>query len=155
MASDTETLAEFVKRVRRDRKLSLDEVEGASRRRGGGISNGYISQIENGHNTNPSLSALIALAAGLGVSEDELFDVARGKRRRAPAVYLLDDLDEEGRLYAEKILAALKAARDEIRSSSADGSSKHITAAVDDSGLPSEPAAHDNKSHPRHRKREA
>src|SRR5215216_5631958 len=79
MVDGKETLAEFVKRVRREKKLSLSEVEAASKRRGGGISNGYISQIENGQNTNPSVSALKGLAAGLGVPEDYVFAVARGK----------------------------------------------------------------------------
>lgn len=81
-----ETLAEYVKRVRLDKRLSLADVERNSRRSGPGISNAYVSQIENGQMTNPTIDALIGLAKGLEVSEDELFAVARGKNPADPAV---------------------------------------------------------------------
>jgi transcriptional regulator with XRE-family HTH domain len=73
-----ELLADYVKRIRQEKQMSLADVERNSRRHGQGISNGYVSQIENGQMTNPSLDALIGLARGLGVFEDELFAVARG-----------------------------------------------------------------------------
>ncbi len=71
-----EDLADYVKRIRREKGLSLNEVV---RRSNGGISNGYISQIENRYYINPTRDKLIALARGLGVTEDEIFAVARGK----------------------------------------------------------------------------
>jgi transcriptional regulator with XRE-family HTH domain len=77
----SEPLADYVKRIRQEKQMSLADVERNSRRHGQGISNGYVSQIENGQMTNPSLDALIGLARGLGVSEDELFAVARGVNR--------------------------------------------------------------------------
>src|SRR6188474_2399528 len=78
-----ETLAEFVKRVRvQDRKISLKEVE---RRSGGEISRGYISQIENGFEINPSPRKLRALADGLSVSLDELLSKISGAGPRDDA----------------------------------------------------------------------
>jgi len=71
-----EDLADYVKRIRRERGLSLKDVV---RRSEGRISNGYVSQIENRYYINPTRDKLIALAKGLGVSEDEVFSVARGK----------------------------------------------------------------------------
>ncbi|HEX6624046.1 MAG TPA: helix-turn-helix domain-containing protein [Pyrinomonadaceae bacterium] len=72
-----EDLADYVRRVRYEKGLSQRDVEVRS---GGGISKGYIGQIETrevlGHSVTPQ--KLQALAAGLGISEDELFAVARG-----------------------------------------------------------------------------
>lgn len=74
----TETLGEYVKRVRAEKGLSLTDVQ---KRSGNQIANSYVSRIENGiadaHGVTPK--KLQALAKGLGVSEDEIFAVARGK----------------------------------------------------------------------------
>jgi transcriptional regulator with XRE-family HTH domain len=72
--SGQETLAEFVLRVRRDKRLSLNDV--AER---GKISNAYVSKIENGLSIKPSLPRLRALAKGLEVDPEELIAVANGK----------------------------------------------------------------------------
>lgn len=74
----TEDLADFVRRVR---NVNGQSVRGVANRSGGGISHGYVSQIENRSVLGGSVSPdrLIALARGLGVSEDILFAVARGK----------------------------------------------------------------------------
>ena len=74
-----ETLAEYVRRVRGEKRLSLEDVQRNSRRHGAGISRGYVSQIENGYYRNPTPEKLRGLAAGLGVSEEELFALARGE----------------------------------------------------------------------------
>jgi transcriptional regulator with XRE-family HTH domain len=73
-----EDLAEFVQRVRREKGLSQRDVETKSER---GISKGYIGQIENREVLADSVTPqkLRALARGLGVSEDEIFAIARGK----------------------------------------------------------------------------
>ena len=71
-----EDLADYVRRIRKEKGLSLKDVEEQSGRR---ISKGYISQIENRYYINPTRDKLIALALGLGVTEDEIFDIARGK----------------------------------------------------------------------------
>jgi len=56
--------------------LSTPEVE---RQSGGRITDAYVSRIENGYVKNVSPEKLQALAKGLGVLEDEIFAVARGK----------------------------------------------------------------------------
>jgi transcriptional regulator with XRE-family HTH domain len=74
-----ESLADFVKRIRREKDLSTTDVELRSRRGGAkGISNGYISQIENNYIQNVSPEKLKALAIGLGEPEETIFAVARG-----------------------------------------------------------------------------
>lgn len=71
-----ESLAEYVQRVRNEKSLSLMDV---SRRSGGLIANAHISRIENGLVKSAGVEKLRALAKGLGVSEEEIFAVARGK----------------------------------------------------------------------------
>lgn len=71
-----EDLADYVRRIRAEKKLSLNDV---ARQSGNLISRGYISQIENRYIVSVTANKLQALAKGLGVSEDEIFAVARGK----------------------------------------------------------------------------
>lgn len=71
-----ESLADYVRRLRGEKRLSLAEVSNLS---GGQITRSHISRIENGELTNIGLDKLRALAKGLGVSEDEIFAIARGK----------------------------------------------------------------------------
>lgn len=81
-----EDLADFVRRARNEKGLSLRDVENKS---GGAISKGYVGQIENrsvlGQSVTPQ--KLRALARGLGVSEDEVFAKARGKSLSAPEAF--------------------------------------------------------------------
>lgn len=70
-----QALAEFVKRVRLEKKLSLSDVEARSK---GGITNGYISKIENNQAGQVTLPRLRALALGLGVSEEQVISIATG-----------------------------------------------------------------------------
>jgi transcriptional regulator with XRE-family HTH domain len=100
-----ESLADYVRRVRSEKRYSLPEVE---RRSGGLISNAYVSRIENGQAVNPTPEKLKALAKGLGVSEEEIFNVARGKR--VPTPTLNDEIralffDEESMTPQEKDFA--------------------------------------------------
>lgn len=78
-----ETLADYVRRVMRQKQLKLRDVE---RRSGGDITNGYISGIITGRISNLSLDKLKALAKGLGVDVHELFSAAVGEP--------LQDVDE-------------------------------------------------------------
>src|ERR1044071_1375520 len=71
-----ESLAEFVRRVRNEKRLSLNDVQ---RQSGNKIANSYVSRIENGIVTNVTPEKLKALAKGLQVSEEEIFAVVRGK----------------------------------------------------------------------------
>jgi transcriptional regulator with XRE-family HTH domain len=81
-----ESLADFVRRVRNERGLSLLDVERQSARTGEKIAGSYVSRIENGLSANPSKNKLMALARGLGVSNEELFAVVRGMESAAPTV---------------------------------------------------------------------
>ena len=72
-----ESLAQYVSRIRHEKGLSLTQVQARS---GDTIASSYVSRIENGWVKNPSAAKLCALARGLGVSEDELFAIARGTK---------------------------------------------------------------------------
>jgi transcriptional regulator with XRE-family HTH domain len=83
-----ESLADYVRRIRQAKGLSTTDVERQSRQGGlKGISDAYVTRIENEYVTNVSTDKLRALAKGLGVSEDEIFAVARGKSLAAPEVF--------------------------------------------------------------------
>jgi transcriptional regulator with XRE-family HTH domain len=71
-----ETLADYVSRIRQEKRLSLNDVV---RQSGNQIANSHVSRIENGFTTNVTTDKLRALAKGLGVPEEEIFAVARGK----------------------------------------------------------------------------
>lgn len=71
-----ESLAEFVKRIMFEKNLSGYDVERASK---GEITQSYTNRIKNGVVLNPSPAKLKALAKGLGVGEEELFNIVRGK----------------------------------------------------------------------------
>lgn len=71
-----EGLADYVRRLRHEKDLSLADV---SNRSGGGIGRTHINRIENGEAHGVSVEKLRALAKGLGVLEEEIFAVARGK----------------------------------------------------------------------------
>jgi transcriptional regulator with XRE-family HTH domain len=85
MADSKETLASFVRRIRRDRGYSTRTV---AVRSGHGISDGYVSRIESGYVTNPSPKIIRALAKGLGIEEDAIFSVIRGQLPKT------DELDD-------------------------------------------------------------
>lgn len=76
VSTERETLADYVRRVRNEKRLSLREV---SLRSGGQIANSHISRIESGEARGVSVDKLRSLAKGLGVPEDELFSIARGR----------------------------------------------------------------------------
>ena len=67
---------QYVRRILKEKGLSLSEVE---RRSGGCISDSYVCGIINGNVGSLTITKLKALAQGLGVPEDELFAVARGR----------------------------------------------------------------------------
>src|SRR6266511_3274709 len=94
----TESLADYVRRIRNEKGLSLVDVSGRS---GGAIGRTHINRIENGFTTNPSPRKLRALARGLGVPEEELFAIARGT---VPASK--DDADEMKLLFCFRDLSA-------------------------------------------------
>jgi transcriptional regulator with XRE-family HTH domain len=77
MAKDS--LESYVRRVMKEKKLKPGDVQRQSK---GGVSDSYIGNILAGQSSNLTVDKLKALALGLGVDEDEIFDVARGKVRQ-------------------------------------------------------------------------
>jgi transcriptional regulator with XRE-family HTH domain len=73
--TEVETLSQYVARIMEEKQLKMYDVEVRSGRR---ITDAYVGNILKGRAKNPSVDKLQALAAGLGVDEDEIFKVARG-----------------------------------------------------------------------------
>jgi transcriptional regulator with XRE-family HTH domain len=69
-----EELGEYVRRTLREKRLTIREVE---KRSGGKIDQSYVGRIAQGIYPNLTVDKVKALAAGLGVNEDEIFNVAR------------------------------------------------------------------------------
>ena len=72
----TNGLAVYVARVLKDKRITLHDVQVMS---GWTITDAYVGSIIRGRARNPSVEKLQALARGLGIDEDEIFRVARGK----------------------------------------------------------------------------
>ena len=67
-----ERLSDFVRRIRKEKNLSLSDVSKQSARFGKFIAASYICRIENEPNRRPSPDRLAALANGLGIPVEEL-----------------------------------------------------------------------------------
>lgn len=80
MKAHKESLADFIRRIRAEKNLSLSDVVTRS---GNLISNGYISQIENHYVKSVTASKLKALAKGLGISYEEISAIAGGQALKA------------------------------------------------------------------------
>lgn len=76
-SSQPEKLPDYIRRVRAEKGLSTADVEKKS---GFTVTDGYVSHIENSRVKNVSPEKLRALAKGLGISEEEIFAVARGAK---------------------------------------------------------------------------
>lgn len=85
-----ETLADFVSRVMKEKKLSHRKVAAAS---GGLVSHSSVADIANGHRHNPNKDTILGLSKGLDVPADDLFRVARGQSV---------DLKDRFEIYAER-----------------------------------------------------
>lgn len=73
-----ERLGNFVRRIRKQKNLSLQDVSRQSARFGPKIAGSYISRIENEPRRKVTADRLTALAYGLGVPAEELFARATG-----------------------------------------------------------------------------
>ena len=65
-SEERNNLGSRIRMLREERGLSLGELEEAS-----GVTKGYLSQLERGEASNPSLEAVKKIAAGLGVLVSE------------------------------------------------------------------------------------
>jgi transcriptional regulator with XRE-family HTH domain len=72
----TETLSEFLKRVMKQKGLTLRDVEQNCCKK---ITNSYISRVINGKVQNLTLETIVALAEGFDVDPHEIFAAAYGK----------------------------------------------------------------------------
>lgn len=79
IVQENESFAEFVKRIREEKNLSLNAVVANSKRKGKGISNAYVSRIENGLQSNVTPRMLKALADGLQMPHDVIRAIYEGK----------------------------------------------------------------------------
>lgn len=84
-------LSDYVRQIMRDKGLGGTAIQRNSH---GRITQGYVNDIISEKATNPSVEKLKALALGLGVSEEEVFRVARGL-----------PIDDNYRAEGDKILA--------------------------------------------------
>lgn len=87
-----ERLSVYVRRIMAEKNLTFSDIEIRSRKL---ITGGYVGDIVAEKTTNPTVDKLKALARGLGVSADEIFDVARGVDRSKRGHYgdpFLDNL---------------------------------------------------------------
>ena len=69
-----ENLAEYVKRIMRERQLRAVDVQRTS---DGRITDSYVASIIKGKSKNLTIGKLKALAEGLGVDEGEVIRAAR------------------------------------------------------------------------------
>jgi transcriptional regulator with XRE-family HTH domain len=67
------TLGKYLASIRNDRKMTLREVEEATKKQ---VSNAYLSQIENDKIQKPSPNILHALAELYGISFEKLMEMA-------------------------------------------------------------------------------
>ena len=75
---DRESLGEFIRRIRREKNMSCEDVSKQSARFGRRIAGSYVNRIENDPTLNPTAVALRALANGLGVPVPDLMVRALG-----------------------------------------------------------------------------
>jgi transcriptional regulator with XRE-family HTH domain len=68
-----ERLSDFVRRIRKQKRLSLADVSKQSALFGPRISASYVNRIETDPTRNPSAASLKSLAHGLGIPVPELF----------------------------------------------------------------------------------
>ena len=69
-----ESLGQYVKRIMKEKQISLNDVEAMSGKK---ITDAYVGSIIKGKAKNLTVDKLQALARGLGVDEDEIFRIAR------------------------------------------------------------------------------
>ena len=97
-----ESLSEYVSRIRRQKGLSLRQIEDNCGKK---LTASYIGRIAKGKYQNLSMETVAALAEGLGVDLQEIFVVAYGKQPSQAESSLLEFADAVQKLamYPELI----------------------------------------------------
>lgn len=109
-----ETLSGYLKRIRKERDLTLRSVEEKT-----GISNAYVSQVENGKISAPSPSVLNKLARCYDVSYEYLMKLAGHplptEKVRLESAFRIsssfDDLTDEERKRVREYIEFLRSRR--------------------------------------------
>jgi transcriptional regulator with XRE-family HTH domain len=81
------TLAEKLRKLRNGKKMSMSHVARLSELnedRRGRITQGYISRLESGKETNPSLMKIMTLCRIYNIQPNELFATNKGNNPRSP-----------------------------------------------------------------------
>lgn len=113
-------LAEYIRKVINDDNLSQRYLVERAERKGHKITQSYISQIISGAATNVTIDKLRALAAALDRPEEELFNIALGRKadegrlRDALATSLLDKFGQLTEQDKKEMVVLLKAIDREI-----------------------------------------
>lgn len=91
---------EFLRSIRNERGLTIRQIETYS-----GVSNSYLSQVENGKRSIPSPDILKKLAPALKVSYELLMEKAGYTKKGVREIdsLTLDDIPPEGLLYFRKL----------------------------------------------------
>jgi transcriptional regulator with XRE-family HTH domain len=105
VSNERENLGDYLRRVINEKNLTYRQV---AERSGGRISHAAISDIISGKTKEIKSSTISALAKGLGVSEEEIFAVIRGK---SPT----DDPDYKNWKYAALFDDAKKLSPEQMR----------------------------------------
>ena len=103
-----ETLGDFVRRIRKEKRLSCADVSRQSARFGKRIAGSYVNRIENDPTLRPTADRLRALANGLGVPVPELmaraFGIASYGERSSEELRLVTRYRELSRERKEDVL---------------------------------------------------
>lgn len=83
-----ESLRDYVRRIVTSKPdMSHVKVAKRAKKLGGDISAGYVNTVIQGLVKDPGVSSIKSLALGIGETEDDLFEVARGKQLADDAGY--------------------------------------------------------------------
>ena len=106
--SSSETLGDFVRRIRTEKHLSLKDVSKQSTRLGKYIAASSINRIENERRRRPTSDSLTALAYGLGVPVEEILARAMGIVPSGNSSYELELITRFRELSPERQADVLK-----------------------------------------------
>lgn len=107
VATERENLADFVRRIVHEKRLSYREVAMLS---GGIVSHTTVADVVAGKNKNPKSDTLRGLAKGLGVSLDELTQIASGRKNADRFVQFFGEGDELTEREKQIVLEIARAA---------------------------------------------